>query len=108
MAKVKTAFFCTNCGTESAKWVGKCSSCGEWNTLVEEVVEKSSSSAALFAGKNNQRVSTPYRITEIEKKSEDRILLRDQELNRVLGGGLVPGSIILFGGEPGIGKSTLL
>lgn len=108
MSKVKTAFFCTNCGTESAKWVGKCSSCGEWNTLVEEVIEKSTSSAALFAGKGNQRVSKPYRITEIEKKSEDRILLRDQELNRVLGGGLVPGSIILFGGEPGIGKSTLL
>lgn len=108
MAKVKTAFFCTNCGTESAKWVGKCASCGEWNTLVEEVIEKSSSSAALFAGKNNQRISKPYRITEIEKKSEERILLRDQELNRVLGGGLVPGSIILFGGEPGIGKSTLL
>src|SRR5688572_25261840 len=108
MAKVKTAFFCTNCGTESAKWVGKCSSCGEWNTYVEEVIEKSTSSATLFAGKGNQRVSKPYRITEIEKKSEDRIFLRDLELNRVLGGGLVPGSIILFGGEPGIGKSTLL
>lgn len=108
MAKVKTAFFCTNCGTESAKWVGKCSSCGEWNTLIEEVIEKPTSSAALFAGKGTQRVSKPYRITEIEKKSEDRILLHDQELNRVLGGGLVPGSIILFGGEPGIGKSTLL
>lgn len=108
MAKVRTAFFCTNCGTESAKWVGKCSSCGQWNTYVEEVLEKNPSAAALFSGKSSQRQSKPYRIHEIEKKSEDRLLLQDPELNRVLGGGLVPGSIILFGGEPGIGKSTLL
>lgn len=108
MAKVKTAFFCTNCGAESAKWVGKCSSCGEWNTYVEEVLEKGNSAAALFTKKTNGRVSKPTRIGEIEKKEEQRMILKDQELNRVLGGGLVPGSIILFGGEPGIGKSTLL
>ncbi|MBL7899175.1 MAG: DNA repair protein RadA [Crocinitomicaceae bacterium] len=108
MAKVRTAFFCTNCGHESAKWLGKCASCGEWNTYVEEVLEKPNSTAALFGGKENQRVSKPYRITEIEKKSEERYLFTDNELNRVLGGGLVPGSIVLFGGEPGIGKSTLL
>lgn len=108
MAKVKTAFFCSNCGAESSKWVGKCSSCGEWNTYVEEVIAKSSAPAKIFSSAKDKRHTKPQRITEIEKKSEERILLSDGELNRVLGGGLVPGSIILFGGEPGIGKSTLL
>lgn len=108
MAKVKTAFFCSNCGAESAKWVGKCSSCGEWNTYVEEVIANPTSSTKLFSAQTDKRASKPQRITEIEKKTEERFILRDNELNRVLGGGLVPGSIILFGGEPGIGKSTLL
>ena len=108
MSKVKTAFFCQNCGTETAKWVGKCSSCGEWNTVVEEVVEKGTSAVAPFATKTAQRAAKPSRITEIVQKEEQRIQLHDNELNRVLGGGLVPGSIVLFGGEPGIGKSTLL
>lgn len=108
MAKVKTAFFCQNCGTEFAKWVGRCTSCGEWNTVVEEVVEKTTSAAAPFASGSTQRAAKPQRITEIEKNEAPRIKLVDRELNRVLGGGLVPGSIILFGGEPGIGKSTLL
>ena len=108
MSKVKTAYFCQNCGAETAKWVGKCGSCGEWNTVVEEVVEKSTSATAPFSSKTTQRAAKPQRITEIEKNEEPRIQLKDKELNRVLGGGLVPGSIILFGGEPGIGKSTLL
>ena len=108
MAKVKTSFFCQNCGTESAKWVGKCGSCGEWNTYIEEVVEKSTSAVAPFSSKSNQRATKAAKINEIEQRSEQRIHLKDRELNRVLGGGLVPGSIILFGGEPGIGKSTLL
>lgn len=108
MAKVKTSFFCQSCGTESAKWVGKCGSCGEWNTYVEEIVEKSSSAVAPFSAKSNQRAAKASKINEIEQKAEQRIHLKDKELNRVLGGGLVPGSIILFGGEPGIGKSTLL
>lgn len=108
MAKVKTSFFCQSCGTESAKWIGKCGSCGEWNTYVEEVIEKSTSAVAPFSAKSNQRAAKASKINEIEQKSEQRIHLKDKELNRVLGGGLVPGSIILFGGEPGIGKSTLL
>jgi DNA repair protein RadA/Sms len=108
MSKLKTAYFCQNCGTETAKWVGKCASCGEWNTVVEEVVEKGTSAMAPFSSKTTQRAAKPQRITEIEKNEEPRIQLKDKELNRVLGGGLVPGSIILFGGEPGIGKSTLL
>ncbi|MBK7130906.1 MAG: DNA repair protein RadA [Crocinitomicaceae bacterium] len=108
MAKVKTAFFCSNCGAESAKWVGKCSSCGEWNTFVEEVIANPASSTKLFSAQKDKRAAKPQRITEIEKKTEERFILSDNELNRVLGGGLVPGSIILFGGEPGIGKSTLL
>lgn len=108
MAKVKTSFFCQNCGAQSPQWVGKCSSCNEWNTFVEEVVEKKSNAKVPFASNTDQRVSKPQKITEIKHLKEDRIILNDNELNRVLGGGVVPGSLILFGGEPGIGKSTLL
>lgn len=106
-AKVKTTFFCQSCGYQSAKWVGKCPSCGSWNTFVEEVVSKSPSVplAGLYAkNKKNQ----PQSIVSITYLAEDRIDTRDKELNRVLGGGIVPGSLILLGGEPGIGKSTLL
>ena len=108
MAKTKTSFFCQNCGTESPKWVGKCGSCGEWNTFVEEVIVKQPKSATPFSSSSTQRAAKPHRLNEIEKLEERRMMLQDDELNRVLGGGVVPGSLILFGGEPGIGKSTLL
>jgi len=105
MAKVRTRFFCQNCGAESAKWIGKCNNCEEWNTYVEEVVEKKSKK------KSTTGLSTahgPISIMEVKEQSLERIITTDHELNRVLGGGIVPGSIILIGGEPGIGKSTLL
>lgn len=106
MAKTKTAFFCQNCGYEAPKWLGKCPGCKEWNTFVEERVEKNVPQVVAFS--TSQSKSTPQNIQEIKKSETPRILLKDGELNRVLGGGLVPGSLILFGGEPGIGKSTLL
>lgn len=107
MAKTKTSFFCQNCGTQYAKWVGKCNACNEWNTIVEEVIQKEE--------KRNwkqtsavKKVSKPIKISEIAIDNEDRIDAKNNELNRVLGGGLVKGSMILLGGEPGIGKSTLI
>jgi len=106
MAKLKSAYFCQNCGYEAPKWLGKCPSCSEWNTFVEEVVEKTSSTVVAFS--KNSRNAKPQAIHTIENQEHVRISLKDDELNRVLGGGLVPGSLILFGGEPGIGKSTLL
>ncbi len=105
MSKTKTAFFCRNCGAESAKWNGRCSSCGEWNTLEEEVIHKSSNKGLVS---ENRKSSQPQLLTTITSDFNYRIDTRNQELNRVLGGGLVPGSIILLGGEPGIGKSTLM
>ena len=107
MAKVKTTFFCQNCGAQYAKWLGQCKSCNEWNTIVEEVIQKEEK-------RNWKQTSTtkkPFKalkINEISIEKEDRISTNNNELNRVLGGGLVPGSITLLGGEPGIGKSTLL
>ena len=109
MAKIKTAYFCQNCGAQASKWAGKCSSCHEWNTLVEEVIEATSAKSWQVLEKSNGRkTSTPISLNEIETVETDRLLLQDMELNRVLGGGIVPGSVILLGGEPGIGKSTLL
>lgn len=108
MAKVKTNFFCQNCGHSSPKWEGKCSSCGEWNTYVEEVVSAKSSSAQkpkLGASGKQFEIRS---ISEIEANPETRYPTPDKEFDRVLGGGLVPGSLTLIGGEPGIGKSTLL
>ena len=107
MAKVRTAFFCQNCGSQSPKWMGKCAACGEWNTYVEEVLQKETAAHEL-SQKTARKSSIPQQIENIEASVQQRILLKDGELNRVLGGGLVPGSIILFGGEPGIGKSTLM
>jgi DNA repair protein RadA/Sms len=104
-AKTKSAWFCQNCGVESPKWVGKCSSCGEWNTYVEEVVVKTKS--ATVVGSNGKVKNTPLKISEISASEEKRYNTENEELNRVLGGGLVPGSLVLIGGEPGIGKSTL-
>jgi DNA repair protein RadA/Sms len=108
MAKVKTSYFCQNCGHEAPKWLGRCPSCNEWNTFVEEIVTKASKGHVTAFSKSSQNKSVPQQIHKIETRAEDRIFLKDAELNRVLGSGLVPGSLILFGGEPGIGKSTLL
>ncbi len=107
MAKSKSVFYCQNCGTQSPKWVGKCTACHEWNTYVEEVVSKDDGSA-WKASKPSSISSKPTLIKEVSFVKEDRVLLQDRELNRVLGGGIVPGSVTLIGGEPGIGKSTLL
>ena len=105
----KTIFYCKNCGAESPKWVGKCPVCGEWNTYIEEpVVAKGSHAAKYGADDDGRRKSAvPVKISQIKAEELPRIKLPSGELNRVLGGGLVPGSIILIGGEPGIGKSTL-
>ena len=107
MNKVKTSFFCQSCGTQHAKWQGQCNSCKEWNTLSEEVIEKSVKKAWKSSQKNIQAVK-PLKIDQIDIKQESRINTGDQELNRVLGGGIIPGALMLLGGEPGIGKSTLL
>jgi len=109
MAKSKTLFFCQSCGYESPKWIGKCPSCGSWNSFVEEVVSKNETDRNDWRQDSTKsRVSKPKTLNEIESTGEIRIATPDQELNRVLGGGIVPGSLILIGGEPGIGKSTLM
>lgn len=109
MAKSKTVFFCQSCGYQAAKWLGNCPSCNEWNTFVEEIVEKSTAKIDWKQSDNKvQRLSKPVAIDQIEKSVDYRIPTHDAELNRVLGGGIVPGSLVLIGGEPGIGKSTLL
>ncbi|MBX2961364.1 MAG: DNA repair protein RadA [Cyclobacteriaceae bacterium] len=109
MAKTKTLFFCQNCGHESPKWMGKCPSCNQWNTFAEEVVKKESTARHDWNGDDDRkRTSKPRTLNEVESGKEVRISTPDQELNRVLGGGIVPGSMILIGGEPGIGKSTLM
>lgn len=107
MAKVKTAFFCQNCGAQSPKWLGKCNACGAWNTFVEEVIQREERGGPSFV-LQDQRPVVPVKISEVTYSQETRINTHDQELNRVLGGGLVPGSLTLIGGEPGIGKSTLM
>ena len=95
MAKAKTVYICTSCGANSPKWIGKCPSCGEWNTYQEELIQA--------------KVSVkPKLLKDIETNNYHRIKTRDEELDRVLGGGIVPGSVILVGGQPGIGKSTLM
>lgn len=106
MAKTKTVYFCSNCGNESPKWLGKCPNCGEWNTYVEEKVTVKSAKESLLPASSMD--NAPVRLSEIKGEKEERILMPSGDLNRVLGGGLVPGSIILVGGEPGIGKSTLV
>ncbi|MDE6532882.1 MAG: DNA repair protein RadA [Muribaculaceae bacterium] len=105
MAKVKSVFFCQSCGYEAPKWLGKCPGCGEWNTFAEEKVTTSSQKET--RGKKS-RGAVPVKLSEIEPLDEPRIHMPSEELNRVLGGGLVAGSLTLIGGEPGIGKSTLL
>ncbi len=108
MAKDKTVFVCTNCGQESPKWIGKCPSCGQWNTFAEEVVRKETPVARHVAHGIESVRSKPQHLREIVSTDEQRIDMNDDELNRVLGGGLVQGSLTLLGGEPGIGKSTLI
>ncbi len=109
MAKTKTTYFCQNCGAQSARWIGKCPSCNEWNTYVEEVVSKAEDAKVPgIASTSKQRAAKPLLVTEINLFEQNRLPVYDKELARVLGGGLVPGSLILFGGEPGIGKSTLM
>lgn len=107
MAKVKSAFFCQSCGHETPKWLGKCPSCQSWNTFVEEIVEKQLPQIVAFSTSNG-RSAKAQSLHTIVSNGQRRIVLVDNELNRVLGDGLVPGSLVLFGGEPGIGKSTLL
>ena len=105
-AKVKKAYFCKNCGFEAPKWLGKCPSCGEWNTFTEEIIARESGPvAAAVAGPLPS--AKPQRVRDIRESEHRRIDLGNPEVNRVLGGGMVPGSLILLGGEPGIGKSTL-
>lgn len=110
MVKTKTVFVCSNCGADSPKWVGKCPNCGEWNTYVEEIVAKESSARnrTVASLRQDKEKSRPVLLKEITSEEETRIDLHDAELNRVLGGGLVKGSLVLIGGEPGIGKSTLV
>ena len=110
MAKIKSAFFCQNCGVESAKWTGKCPSCGEWNTFVEEVVQKEEVQRGSWkaSSKSTKKANQPKPLREIFFEEQSRLITGDIELDRVLGGGIVPGSMVLIGGEPGIGKSTLM
>ena len=107
--KVKTTFFCQSCGNQYAKWQGQCTACKEWNTIVEEVIQKPEKNDwKTTLSSNSKRASKPLKINEIDTSKESRISTSDNEFNRVLGGGIVPGSLILLGGEPGIGKSTLM
>lgn len=106
MAKKKTTFVCQSCGNQSAKWLGKCPQCSAWNSFVEEIItEKSSSSISTGSSRTAKK---PKSLSEVSPLTQKRLVFTDDELNRVLGGGAIPGSLILFGGEPGIGKSTLM
>jgi DNA repair protein RadA/Sms len=113
VAKLKSSYFCQNCGAQSPKWIGKCPSCNQWNTYVEEIVQKEDKAPkswrpAKEGAAGFSRMNQPQAITAIQPRAEERFHTEDGELNRVLGGGIVPGSLILIGGEPGIGKSTLM
>lgn len=108
MSKIKTAFFCSNCGYESAKWLGKCPACNNWNTFIEEVIDKGNNKEQNWSNygsqlKNNKAIA----LDAVTHNETQRTITTDNELNRVLGGGIVAGSIVLVAGEPGIGKSTL-
>jgi len=108
MSKVKTAFFCQNCGYESVKWLGQCPSCTQWNTFVEELIQKEDLKISNWKTSNeDKRTNKTVALAEVTSSEEKRLITPDPELNRVLGGGIVRGSIVLIGGEPGIGKSTL-
>lgn len=109
MAKAKTSFFCQSCGHNAPKWLGKCPSCGEWNTFIEELIETTSHPADVWKKNDRTKISSkPKLLQEVSFENLPKIVSPDDEFNRVLGGGIVPGSLVLIGGEPGIGKSTLL
>lgn len=110
MAKLKSTYFCQSCGYQSPKWMGKCPSCQAWNTFVEEIVQKEDNpQKGDWRTSSSQKIATkPLLLADIDYQQEQRVLTPDAELNRVLGGGIVPGSLVLLGGEPGIGKSTLM
>lgn len=109
MSKIRTSYFCQSCGHQSVKWLGKCPSCNAWNTFVEEIVQKEEPNKTEWKTTSTRQIAAkPKAISEIAYNEQQRIITLDEELNRVLGGGIVPGSIVLIGGEPGIGKSTLL
>lgn len=109
MSKIKTIFYCQNCGAQSSKWIGKCPTCGEWNTYVEEVIQKADKKSTGWKKSDKPNVvSIPKSLSAITYNADNRMVTPSKELNRVLGGGVVQGSLILIGGEPGIGKSTLL
>jgi DNA repair protein RadA/Sms len=107
MSKIKTTFFCQNCGAQYARWQGQCNSCKEWNTIAEEIIQKEEKTSWKATTTENKRATKSLKINEIDSTQEVRMDTCDGELNRVLGGGIVPGSLILLGGEPGIGKSTI-
>src|SRR5436189_4003736 len=109
MSKVKKAFFCQNCGYESVKWLGQCPSCNQWNSFVEEIIQKETPKSNGWQHYNEiaERTNKTIQLSEIKSNEEKRMMTGDDELNRVLGGGIVTGSIVLVAGEPGIGKSTL-
>lgn len=106
--KTKSAYLCQHCGFESPKWLGKCPSCEQWNSFVEEVIERGPAAKTLWKDEDKKTGNVPVLLQDISVEKGERIVTSDLELNRVLGGGIVPGSIVLVGGEPGIGKSTLL
>lgn len=110
MSKVKSTYFCQNCGYQSPKWMGKCPSCNQWNTFVEEILQKENTNKkGEWKTSTSQKISNkPQALPEVAFENQPRILTPDAELNRVLGGGIVPGSLVLLAGEPGIGKSTLM
>ena len=109
MAKVKTTFYCQNCGAQHSKWQGQCNSCKSWNTIVEEVIQSPKKGDWKIVSNHKRKESSkPLKISDIDTTKNPRLDTKDDELNRVLGGGIVPGSLILLGGEPGIGKSTLM
>ena len=105
MTKAKTTFFCKSCGFESPKWIGKCPGCSEWNTFIEEIKPTKQTTAWKKSGR---KIAEPKPLNQIQANQSERLILPDEELNLVLGGGLVAGAVVLLGGEPGIGKSTLL
>jgi DNA repair protein RadA/Sms len=107
MAKTKTTFFCQNCGAQHAKWMGQCASCGEWNTIVEEVIVREEK-RSWKQSPNKKHAQKALALSQIQFSKEDRIATNNKELDNVLGGGLVKGAVVLLGGEPGIGKSTLI
>ena len=108
MAKQKSLYFCQNCGAQHAKMLGKCTTCNEWGTVVEEIIQKETKTPQWKNNTSKKKIDKAVKLTEISTEKEDRIITNNNELDTVLGGGLVKGSVVLLGGEPGIGKSTLI